>query len=49
MAVAAGVLGPADGGAFQPTRVVTGAEAIEAIDRVRRLASEPGRGASNRR
>ena len=37
MAVAAGAMAAADG-AFQPTRVVTGAEAVAAIDRLRALA-----------
>ncbi len=37
MAVAAGAMAAADG-AFQPTRVVTGAEAVAAVDRIRALA-----------
>ncbi len=37
MAVSAGAMTAADG-AFQPTRVVTGAEAVAAIDRIRALA-----------
>jgi tetratricopeptide (TPR) repeat protein len=36
-AVAAGVLQPTPEGAFQPTRVVTGAEAAAAVDRLRAL------------
>lgn len=43
LAVASGVLAPTETGAFQPTRPVTGAEAVEAVERVRRLASESGR------
>lgn len=42
LAVAAGVLQPTETGAFQPTRAVTGAEAVDAMERVRRLA-ESGR------
>jgi tetratricopeptide (TPR) repeat protein len=38
-AVAAGVLTAAPDGSFQPTRVVTGAEAIEAIERLRTMAN----------
>jgi hypothetical protein len=38
MAVAAGVMQPTADGAFQPTRVVTGAEAVAAIERLRALA-----------
>jgi hypothetical protein len=40
-AVAAGVLTAAPDGSFQPTRVVTGGEAIEAIDRLQALAPPP--------
>lgn len=43
MAVASGVLAPTDTGAFQPTRAITGAEAIEAVERLRRLAAESTR------
>jgi tetratricopeptide (TPR) repeat protein len=38
-AVAAGVMQPSADGAFQPTLVVTGADAVAAIDRLRSLAS----------
>lgn len=38
VAVASGVLEPAAGDAFEPTRPVTGGEVLEAIDRLRRLA-----------
>jgi len=38
MAVAAGVLKTADNNAFQPSKVVTGAEAIEAIEKVGAIA-----------
>jgi tetratricopeptide (TPR) repeat protein len=38
MAVAAGVLKTGDNNAFQPSKVVTGAEAIDAIDKVGALA-----------
>ena len=38
MAVAAGVLKTGDNSAFQPSKVVTGAEAIDAIDKVGALA-----------
>ena len=40
--VAAGVMRTFDDGAFQPTRVVTGAEAIAAVERVRVLGNLPG-------
>lgn len=40
--VAAGVMRTSDDGAFQPTRVVTGAEAIAAVERVRVLGDLPG-------
>jgi tetratricopeptide (TPR) repeat protein len=40
-AVAAGVMSPAPDGSFQPSRAVTGAEAIEAIERLRRMANVP--------
>lgn len=40
MAVAAGVLAPTETGAFQPTRGVTGAEAVDAVEHLRRLAAE---------
>lgn len=45
MAVASGAMSAAEG-AFQPTRLVTGAEAVAAIDRIRALAGplpSPGR------
>ncbi len=38
-AVAAGVMTAAPDGSFQPSRVVTGAEAIEAIEHIRAMAS----------
>jgi tetratricopeptide (TPR) repeat protein len=38
-AVAAGVMAAAPDGAFQPSRAVTGAEAIEAIERLRAMAN----------
>lgn len=38
-AVAAGVMAAAPDGAFQPSRVVTGAEAIEALERLRAMAN----------
>jgi hypothetical protein len=41
IAVAAGVMTIASDGAFQPSRPVTGSEAIEAINRVERLAGVP--------
>ena len=41
-AVSAGVLAAFDDGSFQPTGSVTGAEAIEAVDRLDALAREPG-------
>jgi len=37
-AVAAGVMSSAPDGSFQPSRVVTGAEAIEAVEHLRRMA-----------
>ena len=42
MAVAAGVL-EAESGAFQPTRAVTGSEAIDAVERLGRLAGSVSR------
>lgn len=38
MAVAAGIMQATPDGAFQPTRIVTGAEAADAVDRIRSLA-----------
>ena len=38
-AVAAGLMVAAPDGSFQPSRVVTGAEAIEAVERLRRMAN----------
>jgi tetratricopeptide (TPR) repeat protein len=49
MAVAAGVMQPTADGAFQPTRVVSGAEAIAALDQVRALAGPIGTTVSDRR
>ncbi|MGE3957713.1 MAG: S-layer homology domain-containing protein [Vicinamibacterales bacterium] len=48
MAVAAGVMETREGGAFQPTRPVPGSDAIETVERLRRLASSGLSGASNR-
>lgn len=48
-AVAAGVMLPGPGGAFQPTRVVSGEEAIAALDRLRALAGPIRTQASDRR
>lgn len=45
MAVAAGILHAGPNGAFEPARPVTGPEAIEALDRLRRLAGPVRRGA----
>lgn len=45
MAVAAGILHTGPDGAFEPARPVTGREAIEALDRLRRLAGPARRGA----
>jgi tetratricopeptide (TPR) repeat protein len=39
IAVAAGILTPTEGGGFQPSRPVSGAEAIEAVSRLEALAS----------
>lgn len=47
-AVAAGVLAPTEAGAFQPTRAISGAEAIDAVERIRRLATASPGDASNR-
>ena len=44
MSVAAGVLPTADGEPFQPGRAVTGAEAIQAIERLTTLAAQAGLG-----
>jgi tetratricopeptide (TPR) repeat protein len=41
VAVAAGVMGAAADGSFQPSRVVTGAEAIEAVQRLQTMAGQP--------
>jgi tetratricopeptide (TPR) repeat protein len=41
MAVAAGVMSPAPDGGFQPSRVVTGEEAVAAIERLQALANIP--------
>jgi Flp pilus assembly protein TadD len=41
MAIAAGVMKTGPGDAFQPSRVVTGAEAIDAIDKLQALAGLP--------
>jgi tetratricopeptide (TPR) repeat protein len=49
MAAAAGVMPPTADGAFQPTRVVSGAEAIAAIERVRALAGPAAAGGPGRR
>jgi hypothetical protein len=48
VAVAAGVMQTVDG-AFQPTRLVSGAEAAAAIDRIRSLAGVVATTASDRR
>jgi hypothetical protein len=48
-AVAAGAMDQAADGTFQPMRVVTGQEAIAALDRVRTLAGLPATISSNRR
>jgi hypothetical protein len=48
-AVAAGVLQTTADGAFQPTRIVTGAEAADAVDRIRSLAGVVTTTASDRR
>lgn len=49
MAVASGVMAPAPDGAFQPTRVVTGEEAVAAIEQLQRLAGPVATQASGRR
>jgi hypothetical protein len=41
-AVASGVMAPSPDGTFQPSRVVTGAEAVQAIERLRALAQRKG-------
>ena len=43
-AVSAKVLDPAQGGAFEPTRLVTGAEASDAIGRLEKMAGPKARG-----
>ena len=45
VAVAAGVMNPAADGSFQPARIVTGAEAVEAVARLQAMADGPARGA----
>ncbi len=49
VAVASGVMSPAPDGAFQPTRVVTGEEAVAAFDRLQRLAGPAATQASGPR
>jgi hypothetical protein len=41
-AVASGVMSTAPGNAFQPSRVVTGEEAVDAVSRIERLATRAG-------
>ena len=48
-AVAAGVMQTTAEGAFQPTRIVSGAEAADAVDRIRSLAGVATTTASDRR
>jgi tetratricopeptide (TPR) repeat protein len=48
-AIASGVMLPGPGGSFQPTRVVSGEEAIAALDRLRALAGPTPTQASDRR
>ena len=48
VASASGVMVDGPGGAFQPNRAVTGAEAIAAIERLGRMASQSTRGAGRR-
>jgi tetratricopeptide (TPR) repeat protein len=48
-AVASGVMTTGENGAFQPSRIVTGAEAVEAIDRIDAMRrGGPGRGKNAR-
>jgi len=46
--VAAGVLTTGPDGSFQPSRVVTGGEAVEAIERLEKLAGLPAPGKAAR-
>jgi tetratricopeptide (TPR) repeat protein len=48
-AVAAGVMTAASDGTFQPSRMVTGAEAIDAIERLRAMANVPSPTGAGRR
>ena len=43
-AVSSGVMGLLDGGMFRPARVLSGAEAVEVMDRLERLAKRPRTG-----
>jgi tetratricopeptide (TPR) repeat protein len=45
IAVASGVMTAASDGSFQPSRVVSGAEAIETVQRLQAMAEQPGRAA----
>jgi hypothetical protein len=47
-AVASGVLTTGPDGSFQPSRLVSGAEAVEAIGRLEALAGLPGLGKAQR-
>lgn len=49
IAVAAGVLAAEAGGSFQPSRLVTGAEAVAAVDRLRAMARPSRSPGGNRR
>ncbi|MEI6666898.1 MAG: tetratricopeptide repeat protein [Acidobacteriota bacterium] len=44
VAVSSGVMGLVDGGVFRPSRVLSGAEAIDVMDRLERIAKSPRTG-----
>ncbi|MCX6539190.1 MAG: tetratricopeptide repeat protein [Acidobacteria bacterium] len=44
VSVSSGIMGLVDGGMFRPSRGLTGAEAVDVVDRLERLAKKPGAG-----
>jgi len=45
VAVSSGIMGLVDGGMFRPSRALSGAEAVDVVDRLERLAKKPRTGA----
>jgi hypothetical protein len=41
VAVSSGIMGLVDGGMFRPSRALSGAEAVDVVDRLARLAKKP--------